>query len=76
MSKSCKTEQEAIDTVTVRSNEQGEECHYETVGDKFVVYRSRDRKVMKSINYFAPNLKQFFNKETTSEDFDNQPFAD
>ena len=31
---------------------------------------------MKSINYFAPNLEQFFNKETTSEDFDNQPFAD
>ena len=78
MSKSCKTEQEAIDTVTVRSNEQKEECHYETVGDKYVVYRSRDRKVMKSINYFKPNLEQFFEEptESTAEDFDNQPFAD
>ena len=78
MSKSCKTEQEAIDTVTVRSNEQGEECHYETVGDKYVVYRSRDRKVMKSINYFAPNLKQFLEEkeESTAEDFDNAPFGD
>ena len=78
MSKSCATEQEAIDTVTVRSNEQGEECHYETVGDKYVVYRSRDRKVMKSINYFKPNLKQFFDEKepTTSEDFDNAPFGD
>ena len=78
MSKSCETEQEAIDTVTVRSNEQGEECHYETVGDKYVVYRSRDRKVMKSINYFAPNLEQFFEKTepTTAEDFDNAPFGD
>ena len=78
MSKSCETEQEAIDTVTVRSNEQKEECHYETVGDKYVVYRSRDRKVMKSINYFKPNLKQFFekNEPTTQEDFDNMPFGD
>ena len=63
MSKSCETEQEAIDTVTVRSNEQKEECHYETIGDRYVVYRSRDRKVMKSINYFKPNLKQFFKDE-------------
>ena len=78
MSKSCETEQEAIDTVTVRSNEQKEECHYETVGDKYVVYRSRDRKVMKSINYFKPDLKQFFEEkqETTAEDFDNAPFGD
>ena len=78
MSKSCETEQEAIDTVTVRSNEQKEECHYETVGDKYVVYRSRDRKVMKSINYFKPNLEQFFekNEPTTVEDFDNAPFGD
>jgi len=78
MSKSCETEQEAIDTVTVRSNEQKEECHYETVGDRYVVYRSRDRKVMKSINYFRPNLKQFFEKkeDTLQEDFDNAPFAD
>ena len=80
MSKSCATEQEAIDTVTVRSNEQKEECHYETVGDKYVVYRSRDRKVMKSINYFAPNLKQFLEEEkpteSTAEDFDNAPFGD
>jgi hypothetical protein len=30
------------------------------VDDRFVVYRSRDRKVMKNINYFRPNLKQFF----------------
>ena len=30
------------------------------VGDRYVVYRTRDRKVMKSINYFKPNLNQFF----------------
>ena len=33
---------------------------------------------MKSINYFKPNLKQFFDEKepTTSEDFDNAPFGD
>ena len=63
MSKSCADETEAELTVKVRSEEQGEKCHYEKVGDRFVVYRSRDRKVMKSINYFRPNLKQFFTEE-------------
>ena len=60
MSKACTTEQEAQQTVVLRSQEQGEPCHYDKVGDLFVVYRSRDRKVMKSVNYFKPNLKQFF----------------
>lgn len=60
MSKACKTEQEAKETVKVREQEQGEPCHYEKVGQYWVVYRSRDRKVMKSINYFKPDLKKFF----------------
>ena len=60
MSKACKTEEEAVKTVEVRSAEQGEPCHYELVGDYFIVYRSRDRKVMKNVNYFKPNLKKFF----------------
>jgi hypothetical protein len=61
LSKACGTKKEAQKTVEVRSQEQGERCHYEQVGDKYVVYRSRDKKVMKSINYFKPDLKQFFN---------------
>ena len=60
LSKACRTEEEAKATVIQRSSEQGEECHYEKVGDYFIVYRSRDRKVMKNVNYFRPNLKQFF----------------
>jgi len=63
MSKSCKTEEEAIQTVSQRSKEQNSPCHYEKVGDYYVVYRTRDRKVMKSINYFRPDLKQFFTEE-------------
>ena len=76
MSKSCATLEEAEKTIKVRSEEKGHPCHWEKIGDRYIVYRSSDRKVMKSINYFAPNLEQFLNKETTSEDFDNQPFAD
>jgi hypothetical protein len=61
MSKACTTETEAILTVGKRSEEQGETCHYEKIAEgRYVVYRTRDRKVMKSINYFRPNLKQFF----------------
>lgn len=63
LSKSCSTEKEAVETVTLRSKEQAEPCHYEQVEDRFVVYRTRDRKVMKSINYFRPNLRQFFTEE-------------
>ena len=54
---------EAKETCVVRTSEQKEKCHWEKVGDRYVVYRTRDRKVMKSIDYFKPNLKQFFNEK-------------
>lgn len=60
MSKACSSEEEAQATVAIRAKEQKEPCHYEKVGNAFVVYRTRDKKVMKSINYYRPNLKQFF----------------
>ena len=63
MSKVCSTVVEAEETVKVRSAEQQEPCHYEEIDGKFVVYRTRDNKVMKSINYFRPNLKKFFTEE-------------
>ena len=64
MSKACKTEEEALQTVSQRSKEQGEACHFEKVEKgRYIVYRSRDRKVMKSINYFRPDLSQFFETE-------------
>ena len=65
MSKACTTEEEAILTVSQRSEEQGEACHFEKLAEgRYIVYRSRDRKVMKNINYFRPDLTQFF---TTDE---------
>ena len=64
MSKACKTEEEAIQTVSQRSKEQGEACHFEKLKEgRYIVYRSRDKKVMKNINYFRPDLHQFFSDE-------------
>lgn len=63
MSKACKTEEEAIETCRVESERIGEPTHYEKHGEYYIVYRTRDRKVLKSINYFKPNLSQFFTEE-------------
>lgn len=63
MSKACPNKEVAQKTVEIRSQEQGQPCHYEKVGDSYIVYRSSDRKVMKSINYSKPNLTQFFTEE-------------
>jgi len=60
LSKACTSEEEAQDTVRVRSEEQKAECHYEKVGEYYIVYRTYDRKVMKNINYFRPDLSKFF----------------
>ena len=59
LSKACSSEEEAQETVRVRSAEQKEPCHYEQVGEYYIVYRSSDRKVMKNINYFRPDLSKF-----------------
>tara|TARA_R110000751_G_C13621291_1_gene464631 strand:- start:142 stop:666 length:525 start_codon:yes stop_codon:yes gene_type:complete len=63
MSKACKTEEEAKLTVESEAKRIGEATHHEKVGDYYIVYRTRDRKVLKSINYFRPDLDQFFTKE-------------
>jgi hypothetical protein len=62
LSKACSSEEEAQETVRVRSTEQKEPCHYEKVENYYIVYRTSDRKVMKNINYFRPDLTKFFNK--------------
>ena len=61
LSKACKSEKEALETIRIRSKEQGEECYFEKLEDgRYIVYRKRDKKVMKSINYFRPDLLKFF----------------
>jgi len=63
LSKSCATEEEADATAKFRAAASQRPCHFEKRGDKYVVYRSEDRKVQKSLSYFAPNLRQFFTQE-------------
>ena len=62
MSKTCATVDEAEETIRVRSEEHGT-CYYKEVEGVYIVYRESDDKVMKSINYFRPNLSQFFTEE-------------
>ena len=54
---------DAKQTCSSVSTIKGIETHYEKVGDKYIVYRSSDRKVQKNTKYFRPNLKQFFSDE-------------
>lgn len=63
LSKVCKTEEIAKQTVELRSKEQKKPCHYEKVGDNFIVYRTWDGKVMKAIDYFKPDLSKLFSTE-------------
>ena len=63
LSKSCATEEEADATAKFRAAASQKPCHFEKRGDKYVVYRSEDRKVQKSLSYFPPNLRQFFTED-------------
>jgi len=73
MSKACKTEEEAILTVSQRSKEQGEACHFEKLAKgRYIVYRTRDRKVMKNVNYFRPDLSQFFSDEELEKFYESE----
>ena len=70
MSKACVSEKEALDTISLRSTEQGEACHFEKLEEgRYIVYRSRDKKVMKNVNYFRPDLTQFFTTEELAKNY-------
>lgn len=56
MSKACTTELEAKETVA-HYEAKGFPCHYEPDGSKFLVFRTEDRKTLKSINYSPADLK-------------------
>lgn len=60
LSKICKTEDEAIETVKHVEINKGYPCYYKKTDKGYVVYRTSDNKVQKSIKYFSPNLKKLF----------------
>jgi len=57
MSKACDTQQEALMTLSHYKKKDGTEGYYKEINGKWLVYRSSDDKVLKSINYSPANLK-------------------
>jgi len=60
MSKACKTEEEARETIDFLTKEgKNGEVAYKQKGEYWIVYRVSDGKVMKSINYSPANIAMF-----------------
>lgn len=59
MSKACNSEQEAIDTLDFYKSKDGTEGYYKEDGDKWLVYRNGDDKVLKNKYYSAASLNNF-----------------
>jgi len=62
MSKACTSQQEAIETLSHYKKKDGTEGYYKEVDGKWLVYRTNDNKVLKSINYSPANLKDIINR--------------
>ncbi len=62
MSKPCKTMEEARQTQEYYKNNRGMESYIEERDGEYLVYRIDDGKVLKSVNYSAPDLKTILEK--------------
>jgi len=62
MSKACKSEQEAIETVEYYKKKDGTACYYKVEDGKWLVYRTSDNKTIKSIKYSPADLEGILNK--------------
>lgn len=63
MSKACDTEEDAKATQEKYMNEKGTESVVKKVGDDYLVYRSLDNKVLKSVNYSPADLQKYLDEE-------------
>ena len=63
MSKICHSEEEAQASVKYMEDKKGVPYYYKKKGKNYIVYRKSDNKVGKSVNWFEPDLKQFFTEE-------------
>lgn len=59
MSKACSSEDEAKQTLEHYKEKDGTEGYYKQDGDKWLVYRKSDNKVLKNKFYSGANLEQF-----------------
>jgi len=57
MSKACRSLAEAEETVRYYSEERNTPCYFEEQDGRFLVYRTEDRKTLKSVNYSPADLK-------------------
>lgn len=62
MSKACRSEEEAINTVLFYQEKDGTECYYKQEGDKWLVYRKSDNKTIKSVGYSPANLEKLLHR--------------
>ncbi len=62
MSKACKSEEEALQTVEYYKKKDGTECFYRMEGEKWLVYRKSDNKTIKSIHYSPADLKRIIDR--------------
>lgn len=58
MSKACKSMEEAEATIKYYQEEKGVDCFYEQQGELYLVYRTSDRKTLKSVYYSPASLKE------------------
>jgi hypothetical protein len=56
MSKACVSKQDAIATLSHYKQKDGTEGYYKEINGKWLVYRTSDDKVLKSINYSPADL--------------------
>lgn len=59
MSKACTSEIQALETLEHYKEKDGTEGYYKQDGDKWLVYRKSDNKVLKNKFYSAASLEQF-----------------
>lgn len=57
MSKTCKSEAEAAETMRYYREERGVESYVKQEGDVYLVYRKGDNKTLKSVKYSPADLK-------------------
>src|SRR6267154_3628794 len=63
MSKACKTEKEALDTVAFYKAKDNTDCYYKEEGGRWLVYRKSDNKTIKSVNYSPPDLRKILQNQ-------------
>lgn len=62
MSKLCHTEQEAVDSVKAYTDKEISTYYTQLPDGKFIIKRTVDNKVLKSINFFEPDWSDLKNK--------------